>query len=81
MSGPDPRVRLLLASDQITLPPLGCERTDQVILLILIIVLIVFAVGGGHTYNNGAYRRHGFGCGGLLLVALIVFLVLGAIRA
>ena len=48
------------------------------LLLILLIVLAVIAFGGGHTYNGGAYRRHGFGCGGLLLLAILLFWLLGA---
>lgn len=39
---------------------------------ILLIILILLVLGGGFSYGNGAYRNHGMGLGGLLLVILVV---------
>jgi len=47
-------------------------------LLIVLILLILFVFGGGHFYDNGAYRTQGFGLGTLLIVILIVWLLLGS---
>jgi hypothetical protein len=42
-----------------------------------LVLLILLAFGGGHFYNEGAYRGQGFGLGGLLFIVLIVLLVMG----
>ena len=40
-------------------------------LLLIVILILVFGLGG-NWYNDGAYRTHGFGIGGILLVILLV---------
>ncbi len=46
------------------------------LLLLLIILVIVFGFGG-NFYDNGRYRSHGFGLGGVLLLVLLVLFLTG----
>ena len=50
-------------------------------LVIVIIVLAIVFGGGGHFYNGGAYRTGGLGIAGLLIVALVILFLSGAVHA
>ena len=45
-------------------------------LLLLIVLILLFGLGGNY-YNGGAYRSHGFGLAGLVILALVVLLLMG----
>ena len=45
--------------------------------LIILIILIVLLVFGGLGFSGGVYRGPGLSLGGILLVVLILWLILG----
>jgi hypothetical protein len=48
----------------------------MIVIPLVAAVIVIFAIAGaGHRYNDGQYRRHGFGISGVLLVVVMVFLL------
>jgi hypothetical protein len=54
----------------------GCQNREERMDLILIILLLVLIFGGGFGYSRWGYSG-GIGIGGVLLIVLVVYLLLG----
>jgi hypothetical protein len=46
-------------------------------MLLLLILLILLFGGGGWFYSDGAFRGPGIGIGGLILLILLIWMLLG----
>jgi hypothetical protein len=74
---PDRRCSSDAFSPRSTIDPLGEEpSTEERMDLILIILIVMLLFGGGFGYSRWGYGG-GIGIGGILLIVLVVYLLVG----